>query len=129
MSRIKCKNSVAELLLRKAVYEQGLRYRIHNNRIIGKPDISISKYKIAVFVDGDWWHGRFYSKEKSKYSVFWRDKIQGNINRDLIVNKKLKSEGWKIFRFWQKEIEKDSQSPALRIKEFVESRKHCCDLK
>ena len=106
MSKIKSKNSKAELVLRKALYSLGIRYRIHSSGIIGKPDIAIKKYKLAIFIDGDWWHGRNYDKEYKKYPIFWQEKILKNMERDQSVNDKLKKDGWTVLRFWQKNVEK-----------------------
>jgi len=124
MSKIKNKDSVAELMLRRTLYRNNIRFRIHNSKIFGKPDISVSKYRLAIFVDGDWWHGRHFAKENEKYSVFWSKKIQGNMDRDKTVNEKLRSENWAILRFWQKDIERDPDGPALKIKEFIEEKRH-----
>jgi len=106
MSKIRSKDTQAELLLRKALFADGLRYRIHDKRVYGKPDIVFFKNKVAVFVDGDWWHGRNYESEKEKYPLFWQEKIFKNMERDRKANEKLHADGWKVFRFWQRDLEK-----------------------
>ena len=116
MSRIRSKDTKAELILRKALYAEGLRYRLHCKSIPGKPDIVFKGKKVAVFVDGDWWHGRNFEQEKERYPAFWRDKIAQNVARDKRVDAELQSEGWKVFRFWQKDIEK---SKGRNIPEYI----------
>jgi DNA mismatch endonuclease (patch repair protein) len=111
MSRIRSKNTKAELAIRKRLYSLGLRYRVNDRRVMGKPDIVFFKKKIAIFVDGDWWHGRQYLIKKRNYNIFWKNKIKSNIVRDRKVNKLLKKDGWKIFRFWEEDIEKNIETP------------------
>lgn len=115
MKKIRSKNTKAEILLRKELFKTGLRYRIHNKKIFGKPDIVFPKIKLAVFVDGDWWHGRNYKKEFKKYPLFWQEKIKTNMKRDRLVNKRLKKEGWYILRFWQKDVERNPKKYADEI--------------
>jgi DNA mismatch endonuclease (patch repair protein) len=115
MSKIRSKNTKSELILRKALFKEGLRYRIHDKRVSGKPDIIFLKKKVAIFVDGDWWHGRNFETEKDKYSGFWKEKLTQNMERDQRVNEKLYIEGWKVLRFWQKDIEKKKGSGIQNI--------------
>lgn len=112
MASIKSKNTEPELLLRKALWEKGFRYRINYKNLPGKPDIVFPKRKIVIFCDGDFWHGhnwalRNYSslkEELSTYSEFWKNKIASNVARDKKVNKRLKHDGWIVLRFWESEI-------------------------
>lgn len=111
MSRIRGKNTKAELLFRKAlsavVYPKGFRYRLHYKKIIGRPDIVFVKQKIAIFIDGDFWHGRGFSRGKSKLpKKYWIPKIKENIRRDRRVNRILKKEGWKVIRIWESDMKK-----------------------
>lgn len=121
MSGIRSKDTKAELLLRKALFAEGLRYRIHDKRVFGKPDIVFFNKKIAIFVDGDWWHGRNFEKENDKYPDFWKKKIMRNMERDLTVNDRLCKEGWIVFRFWQKDIEKKNCENILGIINKIKS--------
>lgn len=107
MSRIKNRDTKAELLLRKFLFARGIRYRVNVSHIMGKPDIVIERLKIAIFVDGDWWHGRNYMKESHKYSDFWKEKISRNMARDKNVNCHFTAIGWKVIRIWQKDLEKN----------------------
>lgn len=107
MRNIPSKNTAPELKLRKALYALGLRYRLHPKKVLGKPDVVFPKQKVAVFVDGDWWHGRNYDRDSQKYTDFWKDKIANNMERDIKVSSELSKDGWKVVRLWQKDIEKD----------------------
>jgi DNA mismatch endonuclease Vsr len=115
MSRIKGKNTKVELLLRKKLFASGLRFRINDKRMTGRPDITFFKKKVAIFVDGDWWHGRNFSKEGHKYPEFWVKKISRNMMRDKDVTEKLTAEGWKVLRYWQKDVEKNPESAVTQI--------------
>lgn len=108
MSRIKGKDTKPELYLRKLLSSQGLRgYRL-NYKITGKPDLVFTRYKIAVFIDGCFWHKCpecFQEPENNKN--FWRNKINGNVLRDNMVNKLLEKDGWTVLRFWEHLLRKD----------------------
>lgn len=106
MRSIRNKNTNIELILRKELWKKGFRYKL-NSKLYGKPDIVLRKYNIAVFCDGDFWHGKNYLKEAINYKPFWKEKIKNNIIRDKTVNKKLKKEGWRVIRFWKSDILKD----------------------
>ncbi len=109
MQAVKNKDSKIELMLRSALWNKGYRYRKNYTRLEGKPDIVLSKYKIAIFCDSEFWHG--YNWEVRKNDIksnkdFWIKKIESNIQRDKIVNKILKKQGWKVLRFWGRDIQK-----------------------
>ena len=119
MSRIKGKNTKPEITVRKAMWNEGIRYRINNSNIIGKPDIAIVKYKLAIFIDGEYWHGYNWASKKKRLKTnieYWTNKIEGNINRDHNTNALLKAEGWTVLRFWEKEIKEDLSKCIARIK-------------
>ena len=111
MSMIKGKNTKLEISLRKMLSSYGIKgYRI-NSKLLGKPDIVFSKYKIAVFADGCFWHKcPDCYKEPKNNKKFWKTKISGNVNRDKKVNKILKKEGWLVLRFWEHLLRKDINS-------------------
>lgn len=135
MSRIRSENTKPEILLRKSLWKLGLRYRKYY-KITGKPDIVFVKIKLAIFCDGDFWHGNNWKirglanpeEELAEYSPYWRQKILRNIDRDQKVNRKLEEDGWEILRFWTSDIEKNSDKIAaiilekVRIKENVSFR-------
>lgn len=120
MSKIKSKNTKPELRLRKALYAAGLRYRVNVKSLPGTPDIVIKKYKLAIFVDGEFWHGKDWAQKREKIKSnkdFWIAKIEKNITRDIETNNKLKQLGYNIFRFWAKEVE---TSLGLCVKKIVD---------
>lgn len=107
MSKIRGKNTKPELFLRKALWKKGVRYRVDNKRLPGKPDISIQKYKLAIFIDGEYWHGYNWNERKKSIKTnrdFWIPKIERNMQRDREVNKQLKDMDYIVFRFWTNEI-------------------------
>ncbi len=103
MKKVKNKDTNIELLLRKELFRRGYRYKVKNN-LSGKPDFIFPVKKIAIFCDGDFWHGKNYHKENKNYKKFWKDKIKVNMKRDSTVNRKLKSGGWVVLRFWKMDI-------------------------
>jgi len=107
MSAIKSKNTKAELALRKRLWSQGLRYRIHYN-VEGRPDIAFPSKKIAVFVDGCFWHKcpDCFSCPKTN-EAYWIPKLNRNVERAEEVNAVLEAEGWKVLRFYECRIKKD----------------------
>jgi DNA mismatch endonuclease (patch repair protein) len=110
MSRIRGKNTKPELLFRKALWAKGVRYRVNSKQLPGRPDVSIKKYKLAIFIDGEFWHGYDWDEKKSKIKSnrgFWMPKIERNMQRDKEVNQQLYDLGYTVFRFWEKEIKTD----------------------
>ena len=108
MSKVRNKNTDIELLLKRKLRGLGIKYSA-NYKLPGKPDFILKKEKIAIFCDGDFWHGKNFKYEKEKYSLFWKEKIQTNIKRDKVVDKQLKTLGWKTLRFWGTDIHSDIQ--------------------
>ena len=110
MRAIKNSDTKPEILLRKELWRQGYRYRKNCKNIFGKPDIVFLKKKIAVFCDGEFWHGYNYTEGSDAADTnkeYWNKKIKRNIERDKEVNEYLRQEGWIVLRFWSKEILKD----------------------
>lgn len=113
MKRIKSKNTKPELILRQYLWRKGIRYRLLNNDIIGKPDLTIRKSKIAIFIDGEFWHGYNWAAKRQKIvsnREYWISKIEKNIERDNKVNHILTQSGWVVIRFWGKEISYNIES-------------------
>jgi len=124
MAAIKNKDTKIEVILRKALYKKGYRYRKNYKKLPGKPDIAITKYKIAIFCDSEFFHGKDWEKLKeqlikSNNSDFWIDKISKNIQRDDDVNKQLNALGWTVLRFWGKDIKKHTDDCITAIEEAV----------
>lgn len=109
MQRIKSKNTAIELKLRKALWAAGIRYRTNVEDIFGKPDVAIKKYRLAIFCDGSFFHGKDYDSKKKPVNNadYWDKKIRRNIERDQEVTTKLEEEGWTVIRFWDTEINKN----------------------
>lgn len=126
MAAVKNKNSKAELLLRSTLWQRGLRFRKHA-KLIGKPDIVFPRARIAIFVDGDFWHGNAWRLRglpnlKSLFPTrteWWVNKITRNIERDGEVTKALRAEGWKVLRFWESAILADPQAVADAVETEV----------
>lgn len=126
MSKIKSKNSKPELILRRALWAKNIRFRLHNKSLPGTPDIVIKKYKLAIFVDGEFWHGfdRKTNNDRIKSNrLFWVPKIERNMQRDNRVNKALRDMNYVVFRFWTQDIVKSLPKVINQIELFLETRK------
>ena len=124
MQHIKSKDTKIEVLLRKALWKRGYRYRKNYGEIPGKPDIALTKYKIAIFCDGELFHGKDWEVlkprlEKSNNSEFWISKISRNRERDDEVNKKLLFMGWTVIRFWGNDIKTQTDGCVKVIEETI----------
>lgn len=122
MSRIRSKNTSIEVLLGKAMWHLGLRYRKHDRSVFGKPDFVFKNKKIAVFCDSEFWHGKYLLEDKyipKTNSEYWITKLKRNIQRDVDVNTFLQAEGWTVVRFWEEDIRKDPNQCALEVKKLV----------
>lgn len=125
MSKIRGKNTKIEIFfckaLSKEVYPLGYRYRRHYKKIPGSPDVVFVSQRIAVFVDGDFWHGKNFKTRKAKLpKKYWQQKIEDNITRDRRVNRKLRRESWKVIRFWESDIRKDPAKVVRKVMEVLE---------
>ena len=123
MRNIRSKDTKPELLMRKTLHALGLRYRLHDRKLPGTPDIVFRKHKVVVFVDGDWWHGRKYSEESHKYTPVWQEKIKVNMDRDTTINAKYEAMGWKVFRVWQKDLEKEPVKYARTVYDYIRNER------
>ncbi|MEW6058438.1 MAG: DNA mismatch endonuclease Vsr [Bdellovibrionota bacterium] len=120
MSQIKAKHTGPELKLRRCLSKLGLQYRLHKNDVPGRPDVVFTREKIAVFCDGDFWHGRQWEKRKTsgQFCVrkkYWCAKIEDNIRRDRRINRKLRDQGWTVLRYWATDIETKGHMIAWEI--------------
>ena len=126
MQASKNKGTKPEVLLGQALWSLGLRYRRNDKNIFGKPGFSFKKYKVAVFVDGEFWHGKDWEIRKNDIKsnqAFWIAKIERNMARDREVAEMLLKSGWKILRFWGKEVVKEPLIKALEVKRIVDEIK------
>lgn len=126
MSKIKSSNTIPELLFRKRLWAEGIRYRISNKNIFGNPDITIRKSKIAIFIDGSFWHGYKWNEKKVRINSnkkYWVNKIEHNIERDIDVKNILTDQGWIVLRFWDWEIKKKMDLCMSTVMLCINSRK------
>lgn len=126
MQANKSTGTKSELLLAKTLFARGHRYRKNNKTVFGKPDLTFKSIKLAIFVDGEFWHGKDWHKRKSDHKTnreFWYNKIERNIERDKEVNEELTKKGWTILRFWSKEVEKNLLNCVLQIESEIKKLK------
>lgn len=122
MSHIRSKDTSIELILRQKLWRKGYRYRKNYRNLPGKPDIALPKYRIAIFCDSEFWHGYNWNIKKKKITTnreYWIAKIEGNIARDQKINKQLEDMGWRVLRFWGKDIKKHLDECVSIIEEAV----------
>lgn len=118
MQAIKSKGSKEEVLLAKTLWHRGHRYRKNDKTVFGKPDLTFKRHKLAIFIDSEYFHGKDWQTAKLNIQTnrdFWWAKIEGNIQRDKKVNEELVKMGWKVLRFWSKEIRKNLESCVYEI--------------
>ncbi|MHB1908204.1 MAG: very short patch repair endonuclease [Nitrososphaerales archaeon] len=117
MSRIRSKDTMIEKTVAQGLTEAGIAFEQHCS-LTGKPDFVIRNSKLAIFLDGDFWHGQQWKRDgRVPANKYWKEKIKRNMERDRFVNKTLRKEGWKVLRFWETEIERD---PSLCIRRIIE---------
>ncbi len=107
MSRIKGKDTGLETRVRSELHKRGFRFRKHLKELPGKPDVVFTRAKVAVFIDGDFWHGYKFSTWEHKVSDFWKTKISKTRERDVKNHRRLQDLGWTVIRLWQHELERD----------------------
>ena len=116
MSQIKSKDTKPELMIRKFLFSKGLRYRLHNKKLPGKPDIVFKKYRTVLFVNGCFWHGhencRYFVLPKTR-TEWWKEKIYGNKARDLKNKEELYNLGWRVLEVFECELKGDNKSKNL----------------
>ncbi|APR59936.1 very short patch repair endonuclease [Staphylococcus condimenti] len=128
MSKIRATGGKAETQLAKALWHEGVRYFKNYKKLPGSPDIAITKYKVLVFVDGEFWHGYDWENVKKKRihtnRDYWIPKLERNMERDQEVNQKLKDMGYTVIRFWEKhEVFKDMDGCVNQVLEAIEQNK------
>lgn len=122
MSNVKLKDGDAELLLARKLWHLGYRYKRNYKKLPGSPDIAITKYRIAIFVDGEFWHGYNWTIKKQQLNrnrEYWIAKIEENIARDNRVNQELFALGWTPVRFWSKSVLHDIEECIRAVDEIV----------
>lgn len=122
MSRIKGKNTKPELALRSLLHKSGLRFRLHEKKLPGRPDIVLPRYKTAIFVNGCFWHrhqGCKYAYMPKTRIEFWKEKFERTVQRDLEKNRELAAEGWHVFTAWECELKHAPWQVVERIIKFL----------
>lgn len=125
MSMIRAKDTKVEKILRKELWARGLRYRKNCPLVYGKPDLVFLRKQIAIFIDGEFWHGYDFEEIKNRLKSnkeFWIRKIERNMERDFEITQFLIEQGWVVLRFWDFEIKNDLQSCADKIERTVKIR-------
>ncbi len=132
MASVPAKNTQPELAVRKQLWILGYRYLVHPPAIVGRPDIAFPRLRIAIFIDGDFWHGNPQEwKRRGLESLedlfpsrtdWWAAKIRRNIERDREVNRQLRAAGWRVLRYWESLIRSDIDRVIWRIARAVEQR-------
>ena len=124
MRKVKAKDTSIEVMLRKALWNKGIRYRKNYKMLPGRPDIVLTKYKIAIFCDSEFFHGKDWEVlkpqlEKGKNSDYWIPKIQRNMERDREKDQALLFAGWTVIHFWGKDILKNTEECIRVIEEAI----------
>ncbi|MBN1584752.1 DUF559 domain-containing protein [Candidatus Uhrbacteria bacterium] len=120
MSSIRGKDTGLELLVFGELRKQKVYFRRHHKKVLGCPDVCVPGFKIAVFIDGDFWHGWRYPLWRHKMpNEFWRGKIEGNRARDRRNSAKLRKQGWKVMRVWEHQIKNNQEETIAKIVEFI----------
>lgn len=118
MSRIRGKHTKPEIRLRSLLHRSGLRFRVHSDRLPGKPDIILPKYKSVVFVNGCFWHrheGCRYCATPKTRADFWEKKFSDTVERDHRAKRLLKEAGWRVFVVWECELKRDAEQTAKEL--------------
>lgn len=126
MSKVRLKNGKAETILAKRLWHQGYRYRRNYKKLPGSPDIALTTYKVAVFVDGEFWHGEDWEERKAKLKhnrEYWIEKIEENMARDKRVDLQLQEMGWTTIHFWEKQVLKHTDECLKVVLELLEKKK------
>jgi DNA mismatch endonuclease, patch repair protein len=116
-----------ELLLRHALFASGFRYRLHAADVPGVPDIVVRKRKIAIFCDGDFWHGRNWRRRRillgrGANALYWINKISGNMSRDRSITRELRHQGWLVIRVWEGDVKRSPTAVAQAIRLKIDSK-------
>lgn len=132
MSNVRLKNGKAEQILAKRLWHLGYRYRKNYKKLPGSPDIAILRYKVAVFVDGEFWHGKDWDTKRERLHrnrEYWIEKIEENMSRDLRNNESLRQMGWLPIRFWEKEVLKNPDSCIDTILSVIKQRQEDSEMR
>lgn len=123
MSHNRSSDTKPERLLRKALWSKGIRYRKNYKGLPGSPDIALTRYRIAIFVDGDFWHARGHrdnpGEQIASNKDFWQKKLSRNVERDIEVDDCLTEQGWLVLRFWESDIKKNLDKVLSEVMQYI----------
>lgn len=128
MASVRARDNKAELELRRELWTRGFRYRLYNSRLEGRPDLSFARFRVVVFVDGDFWHGRgliedgsraFARTLRTRRRKWWVQKIGRTVQRDREVTARLRTQGWQVIRLWESDVLRDVQRAADKIEKAL----------
>jgi len=122
MARVKGRDTGLEQLIRSGLHKRGFRFRKHVKGLPGRPDIVFAEARVAIFIDGDFWHGYRFPRWSATLSDFWKQKIQGNRERDRRNFRRLRGMGWRVNRLWQHEVERDLEGCLKEVMSAVANR-------
>ncbi|HSH00315.1 MAG TPA: very short patch repair endonuclease, partial [candidate division Zixibacteria bacterium] len=130
MRAVKGAHTTPERALRRALWARGYRYRLHDTKLPGKPDLVFVSRRVALFIDGDYWHGRQWKKRgfasleaqlsRINNPEYWIKKIRGNMERDKRVNRELRRQGWTVIRVWESDVKTRCESVTARVARKLE---------
>ncbi|MBT4326884.1 MAG: DNA mismatch endonuclease Vsr [Candidatus Nitrosopelagicus sp.] len=121
MSRIRGSNTKIDLKMKRLLSENRYKFEMYP-KMYGNPDFILKRKKIAIFCDGDFWHGYRYHEKKKPAKKYWKEKIEGNMRRDQRYSRKLRREGWSVLRLWEHDIEKNHEKCMRKIKSKFSQR-------
>lgn len=124
MSKIRSKNTLPEMIVRKYLHSKGFRYRLHDKKLPGKPDIVLPKYKTAIFIQGCFWHGHEgckYHRIPKSNTEYWSGKICRNVSRDQLNQKALRESGWNVILVWECELKRDASARCMELEKQINS--------
>jgi len=127
MAAVRSKDTKPELVLRRALWARGHRYRLYAEDVLGCPDLVFRSKRVVVFVDGDFWHGRLiqegqrerFAQQFRRRRKWWLAKVQRNVERDRRVREALEAEGWIVVRIWESDVLKEVDGAIGRVEEAL----------
>ncbi len=122
MARVRLRRGRAETSLARALWHRGYRYRLNDRRLPGSPDIAITRHRLAIFIDGEFWHGYDWQRKKDRLKSnrgYWTEKIEENIARDARDEKRLAALGWTVLRFWEKQVLRDLDACVATVEDAI----------
>jgi DNA mismatch endonuclease, patch repair protein len=122
MRKIKSKNTAPELLFQSLLRKEKIRYTTINDGLPGRPDIVLKLFPVAIFIDGEFWHGYKWAEKKQrikKNRTYWIKKIENNMKRDKKKRRELRASGWSVVKFWEQEVRNNPEKCLSRIKRLM----------